>query len=223
MELLIGNKNYSTWSLRGWLMLKAWDIPFNEHQYVLDTDDFRAQLAKYPQAAGMVPLLIDNQDGDELLVWDSLAICEYINEQYLDGKGWPANAAARARARSVAAEMHSGFNAIRNELPMNLRAQRKVELSAAAHQNIARINQLWTELREQYKAQGPYLFGEFSIVDVMFAPVVFRFPSYGITLQPLAEQYAQTLRSHPAMQLWLELSKLETDIVEKDEAGEPVA
>lgn len=222
MELLIGNKNYSTWSLRGWLMLKAWDIPFNEQQFVLDTDDFRAQLAKYPQAAGKVPLLIDNKDGDELLVWDSLAICEYINEQYLNGKGWPANAADRARARSVAAEMHSGFEAIRNELPMNLRARRKVVLSEAAHKNIARINQLWSELRETYKAQGPYLFGEFSIVDVMFSPVVFRFPSYGITLDPIAEEYAETLRHHPAMQEWLELSKLETDIVNKDEAGEEI-
>ena len=222
MELLIGNKNYSTWSLRGWLMLKAWDIPFNEHQYVLDTDDFRAQLAKYPQAAGLVPLLIDTKDGNELLVWDSLAICEYINEQYLNGKGWPANAADRARARSVSAEMHSGFEAIRNELPMNLRARRKVVLSEAAHKNIARINQLWSDLRETYKAQGPYLFGEFSIVDVMFSPVVFRFPSYGITLDPIAEEYAETLRHHPAMQEWLELSKLETDIVNKDEAGEEI-
>ncbi len=216
MELVIGNKNYSSWSLRGWLMLEAFELPFKETRLKLFTDEFYQHLSQY-NAANKVPVLIDGQ----VVVWDSLAICEYLNETQLDGKGWPAAPALRAQARAIACEMHSGFTGLRNEMPMNCRARRTIEPSAQALADIQRIDQLWSALREQHGDQGDWLFGDFSIVDVMFAPVVLRFMTYGIKLSPLSQQYADTLRQHPAMQAWLADALLETEFVAEDEAGEP--
>lgn len=216
MELVIGNKNYSSWSLRGWLMLEAFDLPFKEVQLKLFTDEFYQQLAQY-NAASKVPVLVDG----DVVVWDSLAICEYINERHLDGKGWPADPTLRAQARAIANEMHSGFMGLRAEMPMNCRARRTVEPSAQALADIQRVDQLWSGLREQHGNQGDWLFGTFSIVDVMFAPVALRFMTYGIELSPPAQAYAEALRQHPAMQAWLADALLETEIVEEDEAGEP--
>ncbi len=216
MELVIGNKNYSSWSLRGWLMLEAFELPFKETRLKLFTNEFYQHLAQY-NAASKVPVLVDG----DVVVWDSLAICEYINERQLDGKGWPAAPALRAQARAVACEMHSGFTGLRNEMPMNCRARRTIEPSTQALADIQRIDQLWSALREQHGTQGEWLFGDFSIVDVMFAPVVLRFMTYGTALSPLSQQYADTLRQHPAMQAWLADALLETEIVDEDEAGEP--
>jgi len=214
MELLIGNKNYSSWSLRGWLMLEAFGVSYRETKLKLFSDEFKATLAAH-NCAGKVPLLLDG----DIRVWDSLAICEYISERYLEGQGWPADAEARALARSVANEMHSGFTGLRNEMPMNIRARRHVELSEQALADIARIDQLWSSLRGRYKQHGDFLFGAFSIADVMFAPVAFRFMTYGNQLSPAAQQYAETLRAHPAMKCWMADALLETDIVPEDEAG----
>jgi len=217
MQLIIGNKNYSSWSLRAWLMLKAFEVEFEEVKLNLFSDEFYATLEKYTPLA-KVPVLVDG----ELKVWDSLAICEYVNEQYLEGRGWPKEAAARARARAVVAEMHAGFNALRNEMPMNCRAKRRLDLSAAAKRDIQRMDSIWADLRSEHQAKGPWLLGEFSIVDVFFAPAVLRFVTYGTHLSSQSEEYKQVILEHPAMKAWLESALQETEFVEVDEAGEPV-
>jgi len=218
MELIIGNKNYSSWSLRGWLMLEGFNLPFEEKKLLLFTDEFYHTLGDY-HAADKVPVLVD----EEVTVWDSLAICEYINERYLNGKGWPDNYADRALARSVSNEMHSGFFGVRNEMPMNCRAKRRVDLSDQALKDIARIDQLWTSLRTAHADKGPWLFGDFSIADVMYAPVVLRFRTYAIKVSDISQTYCNAIYNHPSVQLWLEGALLEKEIVTEDEAGEEVA
>ncbi|WP_067215908.1 glutathione S-transferase family protein [Marinomonas gallaica] len=217
MKLIIANKNYSSWSLRGWLALKAFDVPFEEVKLTLFTDDFYQQLALYSPVK-KVPVLVD----DGINVWDSLAIAEYINEAYLAGKGWPIDRAARAVARSTVAEMHCGYTALRNAMPMNCRARRRVDINDAIAKDIANIDAIWGEQRLRYESQGDYLFGEFSMADAFFAPVVFRFMTYGVELSESAKAYQQTMLNHPAMQEWLEDALTETDIIEEDEAGESV-
>ena len=215
MKLIIGNKNYSSWSLRGWLMLKAFDIPFEEISLTLFSDHFYTVLKDYTPVE-KVPVLVDG----ELSVWDSLAICEYINEQYLDGKGWPKEVQARAIARAMVSEMHSGFTALRNEMPMNCRARRSVLLSEAAKTDIARIDRLWAECLSNYAGSNAWLFDEFGIVDVFFAPIALRFKTYGIQLSTESAAYQEHLLAHPAMALWLMDALKETDVIQEDEAGE---
>lgn len=217
MELIIGNKNYSSWSLRGWLVLAAFELNFSERKLTLFSEQFSQQLAEVTPE-GKVPVLVDG----DTVVWDSLAICEYVNERYLAGRGWPEDMASRALARAVSAQMHSGFNALRNEMPMNCRALRKIDFSAAALEDIRKIEDLWLQLREQNAARGPWLFGEFSIADVMYAPVVLRFVTYRPTLAAATHSYMETVLAHPAIQLWQQQALEETDIVEADEAGQPV-
>lgn len=217
MELIIGNKNYSSWSLRAWLMLKAFDIPFKETKLLLFTEEFYTRLGEYG-AADKVPVLLDKG----VTVWDSLAICEYINEVYLQGNAWPEDKANRAVARSISNEMHSGFFAVRNELPMNCRAKRKVDLSAQAQKEIQRIDDLWSSLTARHTKTGVYPFGAFSIADVMYAPVVLRFRTYGIQLSAGSQAYCDAIYHHPAIQNWLENALLEMEIVAEDEAGEEV-
>lgn len=217
MKLIIANKNYSSWSLRGWLALKAFDVPFEEVKLTLFTEDFYQQLALYSPVK-KVPVLVDG----DINVWDSLAIAEYINDTYLDGKGWPEDRARRARARSTVAEMHCGYMALRSAMPMNCRARRRVDINDAIAKDIANIDAIWGEQRLNYAEQGDYLFGEFSMADAFFAPVVFRFMTYAVELSEPAKAYQQTMLNHPAMQAWLEDALTETDIIEEDEAGEPV-
>jgi glutathione S-transferase len=217
MQLIIGNKNYSSWSLRGWLALKAFNLPFEEIKLALFSDTFHSELAKY-SPAGKVPVLVDG----DLSVWDSLSICEYLNENYLDGKGWPADTKKRAVARSVVADMHSGLFGIRTEMPMNCRAQRHVELSDQAKKEVASLDVLWTRLRAENAQYGDYLFGEFSLADAFFAPVMFRFKTYGISLSAAASDYQTTMLAHLAMQEWLADALIETDVIDADEAGEAV-
>lgn len=217
MKLIIGNKNYSSWSLRGWLALKAFNIPFEEIKLSLFSDEFRTELAKYTPVS-KVPVLVDG----DLNVWDSLAICEYINENYLDGKGWPGDKNNRAVARSIVADMHSGLFAIRNEMPMNCRAKRRVELSDKAKKEVATLDTLWSGLRTKNAQNGDYLFGEFSLADVFFAPVVFRFSTYGIKLSDAASAYHKTMLARPDMQAWLEDSVAEIEIISQAETGEAI-
>ncbi|MGO2510688.1 glutathione S-transferase family protein [Marinomonas polaris] len=217
MKLIIGNKNYSSWSLRGWLALKAFNIPFEEIKLSLFSDEFHSELAKH-SPVGKVPVLVDN----DLSVWDSLAICEYINETYLDGKGWPEDKKNRAVARSVVADMHSGLFGIRNEMPMNCRAKRRVELSDNAKKEVANLDNIWSDLRAKNAQNGDYLFGTFSLADVFFAPVIFRFSTYGITLSDAASAYYTTMLAHPDMQVWLKDSVTEVEIVSQAETGEAV-
>jgi glutathione S-transferase len=215
MKLIIGNKNYSSWSLRAWFMLAANNISFEEIRIPLSTANSHSELKKYSDAA-KVPVLDDN----ETVIWDSLAICEYISEQYLDGKGWPADPMDRAVARSYCAEMHSSFFQIREKMPMNCRAvDRKVEITNQLQKEIERIDNIWSELREKYSSRGPWLFGEFSIVDCMFAPVVFRFASYNVVVSDISSAYMKNLLTHPQIQSWLQQATEELEIIDIDEAG----
>jgi len=215
MKLIIGNKNYSSWSLRAWLFLAVNDLAFDEVRIALSTENTDSAIARYTDA-GKVPVL---HDGD-LVVWDSLAICEYISEKYLDGKGWPADLKERAQARSYCAEMHSGFFTLREAMPMNCRAlNRRVPMTADLQEEISRIDSIWKDLRTKYSSRGPWLFGAFSIVDCMFAPVVFRFATYNVAVSERSQKYMNGVLKHPKIQLWQEEAHREVEIIECEEVG----
>jgi len=216
MKLIIGNKNYSSWSLRAWLLPAFHQVPFEEIRISLSVPGTSAAIAEY-SPAGKVPVL---QDGD-LVVWDSLAICEYLSERYLGGGAWPADINMRALARSCSAEMHSGFPVLRRSMPMNCRAEgRRVEMTSALRKDIARIDALWSSLRQQYCQRGPWLFGDFSIADCMFAPVVFRFSTYAPEISEASRSYMHTVLSHPAVSLWQQQAREETEVIDEEEKGE---
>jgi glutathione S-transferase len=215
VKLIIGSKNYSSWSVRPWLLLQAFNIPFEEICISLYSGAWREQLAQYTHA-GKVPVLHDNG----VVVWDSLAICEYISEQYLAGRGWPAEPEVRAEARSCCAEMHSGFFAIRENMPMNCRATgRRVAISADMQREIARVDQLWGMLRQKYSTHGPWLFGRFSIADCMYAPMVFRFNTYGVGLSEAGGEYAQQILAHPAVKQLFREAGNESESIAAYEVG----
>ncbi|MBS0583814.1 MAG: glutathione S-transferase family protein [Proteobacteria bacterium] len=197
--LVIGNKNYSSWSLRPWLLLRQFGVAFDEVKLPLDTPEFHARIKDY-SLAGRVPVLIDG----DARVWDSLAICEYANEFFLDGRGWPADRVTRGWARSISAEMHSGFSALRTHLPMNTcRRGPAPAIGADTASDIARIRAIWREARERHAAQGPFLFGAFSIADAMYAPVALRFVSYAVELGAPERGYVDALLALPALRDWL--------------------
>jgi len=196
--LIIGDKNYSSWSLRPWLLLRQFGVAFDEVRLPLDTAEFRQRIGGY-SPTGRVPAL---HIGDEV-IWDSLAICETVSERWLSGRGWPEDPRARAAARSAAAEMHSGFSALRAQLPMDCRRQPTTphwDEKAAA--DIARIEALWADLRARFGAGGDFLCGEFGIVDAMYAPVCIRFRSYGVALAVPARDYTGRMLALPAMREW---------------------
>ncbi|HEY6893938.1 MAG TPA: glutathione S-transferase family protein [Rhodanobacteraceae bacterium] len=203
--LVIGNKNYSSWSLRPWLLMRHHGVEFDEVRLPLDTPEFARGIARW-SPSGRVPVM---HCGD-LVVWDSLAICEYVNETWLDGRGWPADAEARAVARAVSAEMHSGFQALRNALPLNCRRRAAAtSISAEVRADIDRIARIWRECRARYAAGGPYLFGRFSIADAMYAPVVLRFRSYVVPLGEVERRYSDTMLALPALGEWLAAAEAE--------------
>ena len=213
LTLIIGNKNYSSWSLRPWYLLKQFDVAFNEIRVPLFTEQTPAQLSPY-FSNNKVPVLKDG----ELLVWDTLAIMEYVNERYLDGKAWPDDAAARAWARSYSAEMHASFAALRNALPMNCRKHfPQYPLTKDVQKDVVRISALWAASRERYGDSGPWLFGSYSIADAMFAPVVLRFSGYDVALDEMAQAYVKHVLKQPAIIEWVEAGKQETEIIEEDE------
>ena len=197
--LIIGSKNYSSWSLRPWLLLRQFGVDFDEIKLPLDTPEFYARIHDY-SPSGRVPALAHG----DVHVWDSLAIAEYINETFLGGRGWPADAQARAFARSISAEMHSGFSALRNEMPMNCRKRVANHPSSdACKYDIARVKSIWREARLRFGKGGDFLFGAFCIADAMYAPVMFRFLFYGVALDGVERTYADTLRALPAIGDWL--------------------
>ena len=215
LKLAIGNKNYSSWSMRPWLALRASNIPFEETLIPLYTDNpaDKNRIIAFSRA-GKVPVLVDG----DITVWDSLAIIEYVAERFPEVKLWPDDRAARAHARSVSAEMHSGFVPLRSECGMNLhRPVRAVTLSADAQANVARIDEIWRECRERYGASGPFLFGRFGAADAMYAPVVHRFRTYSIDVAPQARAYMETMMALPAFQEWTKDGLAETLVIEKFE------
>jgi len=215
LSLTMGNKNYSSWSLRPWILMKHLGLSFRETVLPLDTLEF-ARVIESHSPTRRVPILRDG----ELLVWDSLAICEYVCE--LAGRGWPREPAARAVARSACAEMHSGFGALRAQWPMNARAEgRKTADNAARTADISRVRQLWAECRARFGAGGPWLFGEYSVADAMFAPVVLRFRTYGAALDDTSASYVATTLADSHMRAWLDAARAETWTIEASEIGRP--
>jgi glutathione S-transferase len=203
LTLVVGSKNYSSWSLRPYLALAHTGQPFREVLVRLGEPDTAANIAKY-SPSGRVPTLVHG----ELVVWDSLAICEYLAELFPQAKLWPQDAAARAVARSVTAEMHSGFANLRNHMPMNLRARRPGEGRApGVAEDISRITALWRECRSRFGQGGPFLFGAFSIADAFYAPVVTRFVTYGVELDAVCGAYRDAVLALPAMRTWMEAAQ----------------
>jgi glutathione S-transferase len=214
LTLVIGNKNYSSWSMRPWLALKAANIAFDEVSIPLYTGEADKQRILKFTRSGKVPVLVDG----DVTIWDSLAIIEYLAEGFPEARLWPEDRARRAHARSISAEMHSGFVALRTECGMNLhRPVGAITLSADAHANIARIQQIWIECRERYGKFGPFLFGAFGGADAMFAPVVHRFRTYAIAVEPEAQDYMNTVMSLPAFQEWTTAGLAETLVIERFE------
>ncbi|CAL78295.1 putative glutathione S-transferase (GST) [Bradyrhizobium sp. ORS 278] len=215
LTLVIGNKNYSSWSMRPWLALRGCDIPFEEIVIPLYTADpaDKARILEH-SPAGKVPILIDG----DVTVWDSLSIIEYLAERFPAAGLWPTDVAARALARSVSAEMHSGFQALRNECPMNLHREiRPVELSADARANVARIEDIWRDCRARFGAGGPFLFGRFSGADAMFAPVVTRFQTFAVPVAADTRAYMETMMAMPAFAAWVKDGLAETWIIDRVE------
>ena len=209
----MGNKNYSSWSLRPWVLMKHLGLPFEERVLQLDTPQFAQEIAPLSPTR-RVPIL---QHG-ALLVWDSLAICEYACE--LAGGGWPEDREARAVARSACAEMHSGFGALRSQWPMNARANgRRTPPDAARAADIARIDQLWTDCRARFGVRGPWLFGDYSVADAMYAPVVLRFRSYGAQLGETAAAYVSTALADTHLQSWIAAAVAEPWTIGYSEIG----
>ena len=212
--LIIGNKTYSSWSLRPWLLMRHFGLEFDEVVLPLDTPEFFARIRDY-SPTGRVPAL--HVDGE--WIWDSLAICETVNERWLDGRAWPTEPRARAAARSAVCEMHSGFLALRKQLPMNCKRQpRAPHWDQDAGKDIARVQELWSGLRAQHGTDGPFLCGQFGIVDTMFAPVCIRFRGYGPDLLPGSRDYMDAMFALPAMRQWLADAEAEPARVEADEA-----
>lgn len=192
------------------------DIDFEEQRIALDTDETGQQIAEY-SPAGRVPVLL--LDGNP--IWDTMAIAETLAERWPDKQLWPADAGMRAHARSISAEMHSGFGVLRSKMPMNCRAMgRRVSLPDDLTNDIDRVITIWTDCHRRYGDMGPWLFGEFSIADAMFAPVVLRFRTYGINLNESAGFYPQRLLESDAMQQWLAASESEIEVIAGDEAGQ---
>jgi glutathione S-transferase len=216
LKLAIGNKNYSSWSMRPWLALRANNIAFEEIFIPLYTGEADKRRILDVTGSGKVPALVDG----DITVWDSLAIIEYLAERFPQAALWPEDRASRAHARSVSAEMHSGFMALRNECGMNLhRPIKPVALSDDARANIARIQQIWTECRGRYGKFGPFLFGTFGGADAMFAPVVHRFRGYAIEVSPVVADYMNTMMAQPAFQEWTRAGLAETIVIERFETA----
>jgi glutathione S-transferase len=222
MQLVIGNKNYSSWSMRPWVLMRQLGLPFEEHKLRFDfsgNSPFRQAVARV-SPAGTVPVLVDTEAGG-FSVWDSLAIAEYLHEKFPQAGVWPGDVQARARARSVAAEMHSGFGALRSHCPMNIEA----DLAAvgakvwaeekAVRANVARIEGMWADALAN--SGGPYLFGNFSAADAMYAPVCMRMRGYGLPISDGSRAYVERIVATPAVAAWMADALAENDYIVEDE------
>jgi len=211
MKLLIGNRNYSSWSLRAWLVLKHFGIPFDEELVLMNGEGWQQALRK-KSPSGQVPVLFDG----DAVVPESIAIIEYLNDKYPAKGIWPSDRLKRAQARAVSAEMHGGFSALRNAAPMNLRASHpgKVDADAIAR-DLRRIEEVWGDLTSE--SGGPFLFGKFTAADAMYAPVATRIRTYALPVSDVAMEYVETIYALPAFQEWLAAAIKEPWIVEDEE------
>ena len=220
--LVLGTKNYSSWSLRPWILLKHLGVSFDEVVLQLDTEQFHQEISKYSPSR-RVPVLIDG----DVRVWDSLAIAEYAADQIsrwrsdlpgAEPRVWPADATARAHARSIAAEMHSGFQTLRSLCPMNIRARNvKVRLTPELAGDIERIDRIWAGTRHRFGAGGAWLFGEYTAADAMYAPVALRFRTYGGQLSSRSRDYLKTVLSDPLLGEWLAAAEADDHVIPHDE------
>lgn len=220
LTLVIGNKNYSSWSMRPWVAMTAFNIPFHEVRVLLDQQDTATKIAAY-SACGRVPVLL----AGDMTIWDSLAICEYLAEQFPEKHLWPQDVAARAMARSVCAEMHSGFSSLRTSMSMNIKGRYPGKGRTPGTQaDIGRISEIWEDCLARFGHTGGhsgFLFGEFSIADAYYAPVVMRFHTYGVTLPPALNGYCERVRNHPAVARWIAEAMAETETCPQHDAEMP--
>ncbi len=213
LTLVIGNKNYSSWSLRPWIAMRAAGIPFEEKLIPLHQPGTKAEILKF-SPAGKVPVLIDG----DMVIWESLAILDHLAERFPQAGLWPADPKARAHARAVSAEMHAGFAPLRNHCPMNMRrapAARSVPADVAV--NVRRIDAIWSECRARFGQGGPFLFGAFGAADAMYVPVVSRFATYKLDASPAARDYIAAVTTLPAWVQWRDAGIAETWRIAEDE------
>jgi glutathione S-transferase len=217
LKLVIGNKNYSSWSLRPWIAMKVAGIAFEEEVISLNAADFKPRVTTI-SGTGKVPALADGG----VHVWESLAILEYLDEKYPHAQLWPADPAVRAHARAIAAEMHAGFVPLRRHLPMNMwRPVIRRELPPEAQSNVRRIEAIWTDCRARHGADGGFLFGRFGAADAMYAPVVSRFHTYAVEVGPVARAYMDAVMALPAWREWRTAALAEPWVLPEDEVDWP--
>jgi len=213
LQLVVANKNYSSWSMRPWVLLRQAQIPFEEVQLKFDDDTRVVGIEKYSPAGKVPVLIVDGQP-----VWDSLAICETVAEMHPEKHLWPETPEACRVARSICAEMHSGFQALRSKMPMNIRSRHPGKgMTPESRKDIDRVVALWTECRERFGGEGNFLFGRFSIPDAFYAPVVMRFQTYAVKLPPVAQAYCEAVQALSAVREWIEAARRETEFVPADE------
>lgn len=213
LQLVIANKNYSSWSMRAWVLLRQAGIPFEEIQLKFDQDAGIPGIERYSPTRQVPCLMIDGEP-----VWESLAIMETVAELFPEKKLWPADPSARRMARAISSEIHAGFRPLRSAMPMNLRASHPGKgMNSAVQADIDRIAGIWQDCRARYGRGGPMLFGAFGAADAMYAPVVTRFATYAVALPPVAQAYADAVRELPAVREWSEGARRETEFVRADE------
>ena len=217
LTLIIGNKNYSSWSMRPWVLLREFGIPFGERQLKFHTQEWSDHIARL-SPSGMVPVLWEGEPGGGFATWDTLAIAERVQDLHPGLAVWPRDPMARARARSLCAEFHSGFRAFRSAMPMNIRSSHPGKgMTPEAAKDIARVQSLWIEARKAFGGKGAFLFGEFGAVDAFYAPVATRFVTYGVELKGAARDYQQALLDSAAVKAWAADAVKETEFVAEDE------
>ncbi len=217
LTLIVGNKNYSSWSMRPWVALRGCGVPFRERVLKFDSQDWKANIGEL-SPSGLVPVLWEGEPGSGFPTWDTLAIVERACELYPDKSLWPADPQARARARSIACEMHSGFRALRSAMPMNLRSRHPGKgMSPDVAKDIARICAIWTDTRAKFGKGGPYLFGTFSAADAYYAPVATRFVTYEVELADETMAYQRALLANAAVLEWTAGGLKETEFFAPDE------
>lgn len=211
-RLIVANRNYSSWSLRAWLYLTESGVPFEEIRIPIFTERWEKEILRY-NPAGRAPVLLDG----DVTVWDSAAIIEYVRRRHPEAIGWPDDEVAQAHALSISYEMHSGFMALRDELPQNIRARNPLDpnrLSPACRAQIERIDEIWSDCREKYGASGEWLFGAFSIADVMYAPVALRFVTYSIPVSARAQEFVKAISDLKSVRDWARCAAAEEETLD---------